>query len=404
MPGMAGRTIELRGGMNMLHGFATKSGTLAYAKRYADLSFQVFGQDGLFVSEAGFGGYRVHRAVPEHAAALNKALSSGINLIDTSANYAGGGSEQLIGHVLQDLAAQGELRREEVVIVSKGGYLQGDNYLASQVRSKEGRPFPDLVPYAEGLEHCIHPEFLAEQIGLSLERLGLETIDCYLLHNPEYYLKWAQEAALPVEEARTEYLRRIQAAFQYLEQEVASGRIGCYGISSNTFVRPAQEYDFTPLASVWAIAEAISPAHHFRAVELPCNLFETGAVTEPNQPGGKSVLQFAAEQGLAVLINRPLNAIQGDQLIRLAENVYQGKAAQEAIRFRKRVAALDSAWQDAATLGQLALRTLRSTQGVTAVLVGMRQVAYVDDVLQELGRPCLKAERRAAWERLKQLL
>lgn len=170
----------------MLQGFATGAGTGEYSKRFAALSYQRLGRTGLSASGAGFGGYRVDDRVPEHRQALAQALQSGINVVDTSANYADGGSERLIGNVLNDLAAQGKVGRDEVIVVSKGGYLQGENYDLSQKRREEGRPFPELVAYGEGLEHCIHPRFLAEQISKSLERLKLEAIDCYLLHNPEY--------------------------------------------------------------------------------------------------------------------------------------------------------------------------------------------------------------------------
>jgi len=70
---------------------------------------------------------------------------------------------------------KGELARDEVVVVSKVGYLQGQNLVLSHERKQQGRPFPELVEYAEGLEHCIHSEFLRDQLARSLERLKLET-------------------------------------------------------------------------------------------------------------------------------------------------------------------------------------------------------------------------------------
>ena len=87
------------------------------------------------------------------------------------------------------------------------------------------------------------------------------------------------------------------------------GRIQSYGISSNSFPNPARSYTFTDLSRIWQIAQDISPNHHFRWVQLPMNLLETGAATETNQPDGQTVLQFAQAHELAVLINRPLNAI-----------------------------------------------------------------------------------------------
>ena len=58
----------------------------------------------------GFGSYRIDAHTPEHAAALEKALFGGVNLIDTSTNYADGSSETCIGNVLVHYRIQGGLR------------------------------------------------------------------------------------------------------------------------------------------------------------------------------------------------------------------------------------------------------------------------------------------------------
>jgi aryl-alcohol dehydrogenase-like predicted oxidoreductase len=76
-----------------------------------------------------------------------------------------------------------------------------------------------VVEYADGLEHCIHPDFLDDQIGRSLERLGLDALDGYLIHNPEYYLGWAHKQGFDSERAAVqEYYRRIDQAFRHLER------------------------------------------------------------------------------------------------------------------------------------------------------------------------------------------
>ena len=282
------------------------------------LAYNQLGRTGLAVSQAGFGCYRVDDATPAHRIALSGALQTGINLIDTSANYTGGGSERLVGKVLAELIAGGAISREQVVVVTKGGYLQGENYAISQQRKAQGKPYPDLVEYATGLEHCIHPEFLAEQISRSLERMGLDCIDVYLIHNPEYYLAWAKTQGVAPMEARAEYLRRIELAFEYLETEAAAGRIQYYGLSSNTFPTPADDFEHTPLADICGIAAKLGPENHFAVVEMPLNILEPQAANLANQPGGESVIEFAAAQGLGVLINRPLNAVTERQMIRLS--------------------------------------------------------------------------------------
>ena len=60
------------------------------------------GNTGLDVHPLGFGCYRIADGNPVHESALREYLNRGGNLIDTSANYTDGLSEQLIGRVLKD--------------------------------------------------------------------------------------------------------------------------------------------------------------------------------------------------------------------------------------------------------------------------------------------------------------
>lgn len=499
-----------------IQGKATVSETAVYPQTYPQLTYNVLPHVGWHVSQAGFGCYRVDVTQPSHQDALHYALQNGINLIDTSSNYADGGSEELVGKVMGEMIAAGELRREQVVVVSKVGYLQGQNYELSQQRKALGQPFPELVEYADGLEHCIHPEFLADQLTRSLKRLNMATIDSYLLHNPEYFLGHAHKQGVELNKARQIYYERIYRAFIHLEQEVENGRIQAYGVSSNTFPSDPADPQFTSLDLLWQLAESISPKHHFRLVQMPMNLLETGGATELNC-NGRSPLSFAHEKGLGVLINRPLNAFRLNALTRLANvdppanapsptevstvvdtlvaqeaeftavfapslpfpthinrnivaflavgqqlqghwagfgsfqnwrrihhqillprcqsavqylvdwdglsaelkewlegyvaaanetltmvsHFYQSQAAEQTERIWQTAVSADPEWQ-AATLSQTAVSALRTTQGVSTVLVGMRQQAYVDGVLAELRRPIASKNRDQAWQQLLQ--
>jgi len=501
-----------------MEGFATPEGTRAYREQQRALKYGELSDTGLLASQAGFGCYRLDPRIKEHEDALRKSLLSGVNLIDTSSNYGDGGSEELVGAVLEDLVGSGDMSRESVVVVSKVGYLQGRNYQLSQERKRQGMAFNDLVLYADGLEHCIHPEFIDDQLTRSLERLKLDTLDFYLLHNPEYYLSWANKTGFPIEEARQEYYSRIEQAFQYLETEVEKGRVKYYGISSNTLPSPSSEPEFTSVEKLWEIAESISSEHRFRLIQFPMNILETGGVTEKNQATGQSVLEFARDKKLGVLINRPLNAIAHNKLLRLSEvkatgrasdkeitefinelicseemlsdkilpqldlsgarrsqvmeqlatgavlkqhwqnfgtyerwqelqeyyffprikgvfdflkqqgvraeeisswvdshqeklgalleavgSGYREEAAKRCAQIKKRLSSVDADWLEATTLSQMAIRALRSTAGITTVLVGMRREAYVEDVLEELARQVEKKERIDSWNSLKNM-
>ncbi|MEM7156458.1 MAG: aldo/keto reductase [Myxococcota bacterium] len=317
-----------------LGGAATVDGTRRGAESF-EAGARVLGRTGFSVSPVGFGGYRVRDDSPLHRRALADALRGGVNLIDTSTNYGDGRSECLVGMVLTNLVQQGEVRREQVVVVSKAGYLQGDNLARAQQRPE---PFAEVVERSPQLSHCIHPEFLRAQLDESLERLGLDHIDVLLLHNPEYFLEHATAEDMPAEQARAEYRRRLTAAFAHLEQEVAAGRIGWYGVSSNGFVLAPDAVTFTSMQEVIdAAVEAGGQDHHLGVVQLPMNLLELGATTQA-QPAGeqsRSPLEIAVRADIGVLVNRPLNAwgrIDGqERLVRLADQSIEAEGPRSAV-------------------------------------------------------------------------
>ncbi len=499
----------------MIQGFATREGTSAFAAEHSGIAFSNLGNTGLTVSPAGFGCYRVSAGVSSHHQAMIKAVAGGINLIDTSTNYADGESERLVGLVVEELVGGNGLRRDQVVVVSKAGYLQGRNFALSQERKQQGKGFEELVPYGPELEHCIHPDFLEDQLTRSLERLNLATLDVLLLHNPEYYLGWAHKQGLDTTSSREEYYHRIRKAFTFLETEVRRGRIRWYGISSNTFPAPADDPEFTSLDMLLQLAVALPDEHHFAVIQMPMNLLETGAALNPNQPDGRTVLELAHQHDLGVLLNRPLNALTGNQLLRLAdisfekqfthddiikaiagfkkseagfihrflpllngptplmqriseqlsvadqlkhywrnfgnydrwrqvrsgfflprvqgvlqyleqqkeqveglgqwmaehegmltqvldavESMYSSEVKQQLRTLRQGIASADAEWAEGGTLSRMAVRALRSTLGVSSVLVGMRHVDYVADILSELHRPIQRKGRKGAWRHL----
>ena len=320
-----------------LPGRATVQGTAAYAARMIGQAgdaalaqgFTALATTGLTVTRLGFGTYRVTAQDPEHRKALTKALRVSCNLIDTSTNYVDGDSERLVGSVLAELVAAGDIRREEVVVVSKIGYVQGHNLKQAEAREKSGAPYPEMVKYGEGIWHCIHPEFLADQLTLSLDRLGLATLDVCLLHNPEYFLsEAAHRGGSDLTELRMQFYRRLERAFTYFESQVAAGRLQYYGVSSNTVTAPAGDPEATSLSRMIEAAQAAAHSagtgsHHFRVVQLPMNLFESGAAMTANTGASdrQTVLDYAQQAGVAVLVNRPLNAMPSPRsgMLRLAD-------------------------------------------------------------------------------------
>ena len=322
-------------------GHATVQSTAAYAARKIHEAtgagslangFGAFGATGLTVSRLGFGTYRVGQRESEHREALLKAIRMGCNLIDTSTNYMDGESEQLVGSVLEELMRAGEVAREDMIVVSKIGYVQGQNLTQAQAREKSGKPYPEMVKYGDDIWHCIHPEFLADQLTLSLDRLGLATLDVCLLHNPEYFLSHATRLGgkepRDLSLLRNEFYARLQRAFEYCETQVQAGRLRGYGVSSNTATSAPDDPGATSLsrmieAAKLAATNAGASSHHFQVVQCPMNLYESGAalIRNTGSGNGSTLLEEAMREQIAVLVNRPLNAmpVQRGGVVRLAD-------------------------------------------------------------------------------------
>jgi diketogulonate reductase-like aldo/keto reductase len=135
--------------------------------------------DGVTVTALGQGSWHLGQgrrppAVEEEA--LRTGLSLGMTLIDTSGNYGGGRSEELINHVLSG-------QRERVFLVTK-------------VEANE-----------------VFEDGMARACAASLARLGTDYIDLYLLHWP-----------LPSSE-----FAGVVATFELLR---AKGKIRAWGVSN----------------------------------------------------------------------------------------------------------------------------------------------------------------------------
>ena len=308
--------------MSKILGRATEASTKNYADKIWQKNPKVSPNtwrimEGLTVSKVGFGSYRTN-GNDENKAALKKALLNGINLIDTAVNYMDGESESFIGETLSELTEKNFINREEVVLITKGGYIQGQHILEAEAEGIE-----EIVKVNDHLWHSIHPTNLQKQLQTSLDRLNVETVDGYLLHNPEYFIGHAiAQSGERTQEIEDLFYNRIEKAFEFLEEQVKQGKIAFYGVSSNTFGVESHQGDHTDLAKIFQAAQNAAQKAWgrkkrpmFRMVEMPVNVLELGALKTVNTEaqiidGTEKVttLELASRMNLAVLANRPLNA------------------------------------------------------------------------------------------------
>ena len=347
---------------------ASPPGTARFQRRFADGFaddfFRPFAGK-LAASSLGIGTYLGECDDADdagYAAAVRAALERGINVIDSSINYRCQRSERVVGNTLRAAIADGVVKRDEVIICTKGGYvpLDGapprtrDDYLAYLQRTfvDTGIVAPEDVV---GGGHSLSPSFIAHQIKASQANLGVRTLDVYYLHNPEQQLDSVQPARL-----RT-ILRR---AFVLLEEHVESGDIGCYGCATwNGLRTPPDARGHLDLSEIVGIARDVGgDDHHFRVVQFPINLAMSEAIREPTQRLGARrvvpLLQATAELGISVVASASL---------------MQSRLTTEL------PPAVRDSFPTLATDAQRALAFVRSLPGVTCALVGMRSLAHVDE-------------------------
>src|SRR5258708_1576128 len=180
----------------MLKNRATAEDTLPYARRHAELpgNFRPM-LGGVSVWWVGIGtclGEPDEETDQAYAQSIRSALLGGINLIDTAVNYRFQRGERTIGKVLDELVAAGELRREEVGVATKGGYVTFDGTMPPNPRPWFEEKFVSsgLVGPGELVNgsHSMTPPYLGAMLEMSRANLGLDTIDIYYIHNPETQL------------------------------------------------------------------------------------------------------------------------------------------------------------------------------------------------------------------------
>ncbi|MBI4390632.1 MAG: aldo/keto reductase [candidate division NC10 bacterium] len=341
-------------------GFATAEGTAAYRARFAPAlplaHFRDFG--GLALSSIGLGTYL---GEPDAATdglyreAVVRAVGLGCNVIDSAINYRFQRSERAVGEALRALFGQG-VRREEVVVATKGGYIPFDGgyppdphayFLETFVRPGVARP-EDVVAGS----HCMTPAYLKHQLGQSLANLGLECVDIYYLHNPEQQLD---------EVPRAEFLQRMRAAVAALEEEAAAGRLRAYGTATwNGYrVPPGASGHLTLQELVRLAQEVAGEGHHFRVIQLPMNLAMPEALTHETQAlDGERVPTLVAAARLGTYVMASASLLQA----RLTRGMPP---------------LLGEVLTGLTTDAQRALQFVRSAPGLGTALVGMKQEAHV---------------------------
>jgi aryl-alcohol dehydrogenase-like predicted oxidoreductase len=329
---------------------ATTRATWAYRDRFGDgfgrTYFRRFGPG--VVSSIGLGTYLgdpTDAVDADYERALIAGLEGGCNVFDTAANYRCGRSERVVGRAVQ----RADVDREAVVVATKGGFLPFDGERpadpAAYVREQfvDGGPV-DPADLAAGY-HCIAPEAIEALLDRSLDALGLETIDCYYVHNPETQLRVRSRAAV---------YEQLEATFERLERRIAAGDIDRYGVATwQAFRVPPDDDAYLSLPAVVerarAAAEAVGREETgFEAIQLPFNVHMADAFTcRAHEFEGERRSALAVAQALDLDVFTSASLAQGDLLTGLPSAVDAeltgDTPAQRAINFARSAPAVTCA-------------------------------------------------------------
>ena len=348
-----------------LTGSATAEGTARYSARFKGKAAVNHFREahGLTLSSIGIGTYLGNpdaETDERYVESIVSAVKSGANVIDTAANYRFQRSERSIGKALAELTGKHGFARDEIVICTKGGYLPFDDAPPRDVRRYVQETFvaPGIAGFEDiaGGSHCMTPSYLQNQLDQSLRNMGIECVDVYYVHTPESQLGYV---------SRTEFAKRLKAAFELLEENRRTGKIQFYGVATwNGFRVPAHQQEAHALSEMVEIArEAGGQDHGFRFVQLPFNLAMPEALTFHNQTiDGEPVSFLEAAERLGITVVSSASIFQGRVAHGLPETVREpmGRLATDA---------------------QTAIQFVRSAPGVTTALVGMSRSAHVEENL-----------------------
>ena len=353
----------------MITGHATSDGTANFARKNQSVVKNHFRQfAGLTLSSIGIGTYlgdvdnETDILVRD---AIKKSVLSGVNVIDTAINYRSQKAERSVRSAVSELVEEGKVKREELFISTKNGYVTNDAEVREEFWEYINNTLvkPGIIKPGDISSgyHCMTIPYLENQLKTSLKNLDMDCIDLMYLHN-------AAEGQLQ-DISKEEFMKNLKLVFEFYEKQRKEGTIKYYGMATwDCFRVPKENPQHLLLLNILKLAKEIGGNENgFKFIQLPYNMYLDQALTIQNQTvNGKeiSILEASKNLGIGVFASVPLM-----QAKLLGPNVipeFDGlKPAHRALQF------------------------VRSTPGIIAPLVGQKSNLHVDENLELVKIPPL---------------
>ncbi|RXJ68519.1 aldo/keto reductase [Halarcobacter ebronensis] len=290
---------------------ATLEATLDYAKKFSTYKDFYIKHNNLIFSKLGLGTfnkepYKEENYLFHYIEGVKEAIKSGINFIDSASNYRYGQSEKEIGIALKELFDENAIKREELIICSKGGFIQLEypfpenpyEWIEENIIEKKLATKDDI----ELDQHCMTADFIEWSCKKSLENMGIDSFDIYYLHNPEMQL---------LKLGKSKFLKRVESIFKRFEKMADQGLINYYGVATwNGFINDGTINELINLEDLVEIAKKVGgKEHRFKYIQTPFNMGKTSIYTLPTQYVKHekcTLLQAAHRLGIGVISSSSL--------------------------------------------------------------------------------------------------
>ena len=295
---------------------------------------RALGSSGLEITTVGFGAWAIGGGGwsfgwgPQDDKAsertMRRAISLGVNWIDTAAVYGLGHSEEVVGQFLSSLP-----NSERPFVFTKCGLI-----------------WDKQNPMQEP-KQVLKPESIRAECEASLRRLGVERIDLYQFH-------WPDETGTPIEESWAEMLRLIE------EGKVRHGGVSNFDVE--LLNRCASIHHVDSLQPPFSLIR-----REVAAQEIPwCHAHDTGVICYSPMQSGLLTEGFSAE--------RVAHIANDDWRRRSPEfnspNLERNLSLRDALR--------PIARRYETSVSSVAIAWTLSWPGVTAAIVGARSPEQVD--------------------------
>ncbi|MER7211071.1 aldo/keto reductase [Streptosporangium sp. NPDC000239] len=306
------------------------------------------GSTGMNVSRLGFGSWAVSGPGwhfgwgatddAESIAAIRRAVTSGVNWIDTAAVYGLGHSEELVGRAVADLP-----EADRPYLFTKVGLVwDPDDPLAAPRR-------------------IMKPASVRREVEDSLRRLGVEHIDLYQVHWPDTgeSLEFAGDGSGAVSPNATP----LQEYWQVMADLKAEGKVRAIGLSNHS---PEQLQAAEEIAHVDVVQPPFSAINRSAAAEVAwANAHGTGVIVYSPLQSGLLTGTFSAGR---------VASLPADDWRRASRDFTTGLPA----NLRLADALRPVAARHGVTVAEVAIAWTLAWPGITGAIVGARTAAQVD--------------------------